>query len=614
MKRILVTVSVWFGLLNAASAAPDPVPPTNFAGSDTLRDVTLDVINSCQGGLGGVMNYLGGGSTAGANAMVAGDQQVAPMSRFLKAGAECGGLSNTGQGCRVGLDGIGIYADDEVLNHCDTIRYTDVMQVTERNGVAGIQCPSCDTNNVYTFQDWRDVLRVVYAGQTAHIDQPACSDADPPRSALATRDCNSDVRRELLSNWGNIFEGGCTDARCTQLRHAFRRDDLSGTTDTFLTLLALPAVTDGNGQPQRTFCNGLENEDLDPIRRACDTNEQVCANLPFANRAADPSGGNPPGHASDPGSSGIADLGVVLPISLPTDATKQYDNRFCTSVALGGTFKLAPMPAALSLEAQRCPDGNARSAGKCRWPVHFQDGKFNCIARTRNRPGGITFPNFDGRAYNLIPRDPLTGVILQNNLAGTRDPRWGGGGHYRLQQTLALTGGVGPCAQPSATDQIGCLVHASPCSVGFAGLQASQQLPAKALMLRTPLPIEEGGFESTPDFDSIRLLLEEPNAVCLAGQSAFDLRYPLARSLFLTAQKGFGTNFSNITNSVDSTDPSPDLDLLTREKDFAQCYCSRKVTDRFIDQNGFVTLTETVCATTSSDPDCGALPIKACGQ
>ena len=54
--------------------------------------------------------------------------------------------------------------------------------------------------------------------------------------AGSTKFCNSDVRYALVNNWNNLFQegAGCNGAdpdACTQLKHAFRRDDVSGTTD-----------------------------------------------------------------------------------------------------------------------------------------------------------------------------------------------------------------------------------------------------------------------------------------------------------------------------------------------------------------------------------------------
>ena len=68
-----------------------------------------------------------------------------------------------------------------------------------------------------------------------------------PARATSTvpRDCARPERVALVDNWGSLFNAPCVGtANCTQLRHAFRRADLSGTTDTFLSLLGLPTVVE----------------------------------------------------------------------------------------------------------------------------------------------------------------------------------------------------------------------------------------------------------------------------------------------------------------------------------------------------------------------------------
>ena len=60
-----------------------------------------------------------------------------------------------------------------------------------------------------------------------------------------------------------MFKDGCATGACSGgLRHAYRRDDLSGTTDSFLDLLQLQTISN------TPFCNGTERQDSDPIRRA----------------------------------------------------------------------------------------------------------------------------------------------------------------------------------------------------------------------------------------------------------------------------------------------------------------------------------------------------------
>src|SRR5262249_52351475 len=120
--------------------------------------------------------------------------------------------------------------------------------VTDSTGAAVMNCSGCDAGtNTYHLQNWKDVLALVYAGKT-HV------------MTGNTRDCANDVRRSLVDNWGNLFEGACSGSTCTQLRRAFRRADLSGTTDTFLGLVGLNSMplaqnVAGATAKQIDFCN-----------------------------------------------------------------------------------------------------------------------------------------------------------------------------------------------------------------------------------------------------------------------------------------------------------------------------------------------------------------------
>src|SRR5690349_2924331 len=213
------------------------------------------------------------------------------------------------------------------------------------------------SGGTYTFENWRTVLRIIYGGQS---DQPAalvnwdpCTSLHPARAAIGTKACNSEVRTTLINSWGNMFAKAdgttCTNGSCTALKHAFRRDDVSGTTDTFLELLALPAIS------TTPFCNGNETQDNDPVRRQCTGNgfangEQVCK------------GDNPAAPTTT--SQG---LGVVLPIIVPqANAFPANPNVTCAPAAFGGSSfgdVTMPFPPPAS-----CPNGAALKGGTCKWP------------------------------------------------------------------------------------------------------------------------------------------------------------------------------------------------------------------------------------------------------
>lgn len=558
-KALLVLAALGIGA-EASSASAQ-----SMYGSDTLYEVTREALVAA-GIPTTAIDYKGTGSSVGGRAMNAGDaaavppipaqnQQIAPQSRFL-TGAECGGAigAGPGTGLMVGLDAIGIYssAAGGPAAGCQTLRYS---------GSVGS----------YAITDWRDTLRLLYAGQSSHATAPACQEDPPARTPSAAGDlvarCGSAERRALISNWSNLFQdAGCSSGSCTGgLRHAFRRDDLSGTTDVFLTLLALPGIP-SNGvysATNRTFCNGNEFEDLDPVRTPCDAREEVCQTIPYSNRTAP---------ASNPAVAG-GDLGVVLPITMPTDTTKQFG-----AACAFGKFAYAPMPFSAALENQRCPDGNGRQGGKCRWPLDASN-RFNCRAIASTRPSIRVFTNMDGRSYNLLPRDPATGNLLINPPSGTGDPRWMAAGAYRKHQTTAMTNapaGTQLCTKADATLQIGCLVQADPCSIGYAGRQALQgNTQVAAIQMRTP---DNTASVSAEDVANIQAVADPGNC------AAFGARYPLARSLWMNASKGFGsfTTFTNITNG-------PTAGNVTREKDFMTWIVGNKGPwDTILDANDFI--------------------------
>lgn len=752
-KIALVTVATW-GLAASAHANPGPTLPMPLASSDTLRAVTLDAIAACAVNRDGAATPLGahlrgtggGSSLAGTRMNPAGvfgpngQQQVAPQSRFLSA-AECSQVApNAGQGVQLGLDGVALFHDDTERSPCRTLRYAGRMPIRDLNrandardlngdgdttdplesklgyglGLLGLDdgvallsdnpaTTNCNEAVEYCFTDWRDVLRIVYVGLTSHVDDSgpvaSCRSTAPATSPTSARRCNSDVRHTLVSQWSNMFDtfrddgaGGCSDDNCTEgLTHAWRRDDLSGTTDVFLSLIGAPSVG-AAGAPVKTFCNGIENEDLDPIRRDCTTNSNasldpasVCSavamryrNLPF-----DSSTGSPTGAAiaaagpqvTPPPAPGVSDLGLVLTISLPDTAVNefvqsppnsgnwvdtghvlldpstgqpynaQYDETFCSAAAIGsGRMALAEMPFSALPTTQRCPSGSLRSANKCPWPTQpgtLTNGKagwFNCKTRRTNRLTGAAAPwtNYDARAYNRVPRHPQTGAMLLPDMtsgtSGIKDPRFTGGGDARIHMSFpktALLDGSGnlahpACRQPDATTQIGCLVQADICSVGFAGLEAEDgdvdaaELAIRGVNLpfnlRVPLDLNTDEVMSGDDAEldprvtTIQRLTQPSDDACALGVSDFDVRYPLARLLWLNSSKGFGTAFpgalSRITNLVDSdpdfTQTEPPIngsavpdgvpDLATRENDLVQCMTNRTFLDPILESHGFIPL------------------------
>jgi hypothetical protein len=77
------------------------------------------------------------------------------------------------------------------------------------------------------------------------------------------------------------------------------------------------------------------------------------------------------------------------------------------------------------------------------------------------------------------------------------------------------------CQQKDMTDQIGCLVEASPCSLGYAGRSATDTNPAT---------------------DAVKINGQNPLDTCIQGSTALNVpgfKYPLARKLYLNTLVGF---------------------------------------------------------------------------
>lgn len=219
---------------SAGAGALDSVPA--MVGSDTLKNLTVQVIDACtdlksyptdndpvKAGAQPIV-YNGTGSGNGENAMKPSPsaQWVAPMSRPLGTGI-CNSASP-----RAGAEGI-VMALDAV----------SIVFAGSVIGAEGIDYPGTAGN---TANAWRTVLREVYTGMGAS------------GTNLFARDCNSASRHAIVDNWDNLFHGStgstCADSNPDSgassvepgLRHAFRRDEESGTTDVFLGQLSLPTV------------------------------------------------------------------------------------------------------------------------------------------------------------------------------------------------------------------------------------------------------------------------------------------------------------------------------------------------------------------------------------
>lgn len=599
-------------------------------GSDTLEDIAKDAVAAA--GLSSVITYVGGGSTGGQGAMSATPptQQIAPMSRQLN-GTACTTLGATIGQELIGLDGLAVVGANQVGGDSDdqSASATDNCSDNITGGLV-LNVPGCtatdgcDASSNYTFADWKDVLAMVYGGQNHKTDAVA------PKLIAGARNperinCNSPVRRALVDNWGNLFSTGtgnqsCRTGGCTKLRHAFRRDDISGTTDTFVTLVGMTGIPNFTTafDPSPTFlpkpdaaaaanpfCNAGSEKmnkgdsdylDLDPIRRAVDhlttgrvPLEQVgSATLPaFGGNNNDANCTTPapsiPTNSSSSSSQGLIPsqvvagsaallqdelgfpaggsaalrasthvcLGLVLPVAMPGNYTTQ-DAYFgasddgstppvpCSMNPSTGTPVMADKILDTLYSGSLCPDGKTQP---CTVPVNNSTGtnNFNCYLDTLNP---AILPLRDNRGFHL---HPLTnaGVFKRDNYVNPNIPVSGSGtsipaarqnrtvtSFFRLHfsHTTNLNGSVPTlpagqfCRKLSATNQIGCLVKANACSIGFAGREAVDAFSAgpKNMAFRVA--------DKSPSVANVEALFTTPS-------TADD--YPISRGLYVNSIKGF---------------------------------------------------------------------------
>lgn len=636
----------------------------------------------------------------------------------------------------IGLDGIAVVAANRVAG--DSLEKTASGADDCGDGIVGGQFVLCSlgvdvacsvacvvgtdagctgaapANGKYVFSDWRDVLAVVYAGQyhnTADAQTVVectgtayCGTGDPrynPTAAThkvrnpARIDCNGTVRKTLLnSEWNNLFADGagtpaaplkCRNGSCPRgLKHAFRRGDLSGTTDTFVGLVGLIGIPNftkvsatnfpyiDSAATANPFCNAGEAPmnkgdsdylDLDPVRRISDSQgatppagflareglEQVAQGFgnpsnptgtrtdPVAGVLTDSAFSNFQNVGVDPAVSGGATtwwtnrqkislggdgaakqprrgLGVVLPIEIPTNFSDDQIAFWSPSPAPGqapvkcrdNTFANRYAPKLMGANVV-CPDNTALNL--CTLPVDAAGTNFNCM--TEQAVPAATGLR-DNRIFNLQVVNAAGNFVKDNylnpnlTLSAVRQNRVVTA-FYRLHTTRVTTldnsaptkadSATGVCKRFDSTSQIGCLVDASACSIGFAGREA-----VDAANLTMAFQIGANGSSAlSAALPSSQSKIE--NLVTLAGGA-----YPIARTLWVNAYAGLA-NVSNIgicslnvdagcvTACVAGTDPgctgaAPRNGKYTSaEKDILDCFgASGSVTtvDNAIDAHGFI--------------------------
>jgi len=401
MKKTMLVAT--FLAVGAGSAGVSALDGIKMQGSDTLKDFTLSVITAaaCNGSVG--ITYLGGGSGAGENNLIASangtataPQTTAPMSRFI-AGTAAGGVcqANTSK-----AEGIAFAADGLAISLSRTHLSCDPNAASAVTGNTAADCaakPPTGLRNSgtlatgYVLGDgtsvipgWRDVLRQVYLG----LPKSAGKDPAAPTTAAGNqRNCASAERLELVNNWGKLFETTCTTGNCTQLNHAWRRDLLSGTTDVFRELINAKLYPFCNSRfafdPQPTLpttpatklalypnpgvkSNGAPifedvYQDFDPIRRVC-----VGGALNQGGSTPDADfGTTPPTQPDFPVAvaeqvcSAQGSLGVVLPIRPPVFAGQTVDQLYPNKPCLAGNLILGSAPKLPGTsDSTLCPNGD----------------------------------------------------------------------------------------------------------------------------------------------------------------------------------------------------------------------------------------------------------------
>ena len=546
-----------------------------------------------------------------------GCQEIAPMSRPLQS-AICDDEEATGK-----AEGLAICADGLVI----TTSNAGAQQVTEGTCAAVTTTPNNDTDadgfpefpdraygklrytgtikddsnaDIYTINNWKDVLRIVYTGCKGTDD---CT-TQPARVAR----CSDPVRVQLVNHWTNLFQGtDCGTGACTQLRQAYRRDDSSGTTAVFLEVLGIKlpinnqrtSIIRGPGgatlvaiPDNFAFCDGGQLEAFhpapsdpiagvtsDPIHRPCVT----------ASGTTDVAGGDDLCNAD-------GTLPLVRPVRTPPPS-----GGFPTVQCTKGNFAKVCSPAWNSSKPI-CPDGTAPSAGCCRLPffavdrngdgdkTDVGDRNFDCMNSSTSRDP--KHASVDGRVYNYVKRD-IDGNVSTLALDATLPPivdvaQWR---QNMMTFNLALAGASGGnipaasqlCQQVDSTQLQGCLVAKGSCSFGFGGR-------------------EQG---STDPFD------DDQEPVALSGFSPSNAHinaaeYPFARNLFVNAIGGF----ENIS-----------LDCVDRGGSANWCNDQYKLSLEFYNMTprvanscklaGFIPLAESVCQ--GANYLDGAIPGAGCG-
>jgi hypothetical protein len=587
-------------------------------GSDTLYEVTKLVISSCEGvypnpngfATKGI-TYVGGGSGVGAGQMaLQNKQEIAPMSRALQSGEFCTLNPDMAASMMIGLDGVAIVAATTSTCSASTASLNGVgkssIDIYPGGVVAGAPSGSYVLDGGATSVGGAsiDALRVLFMG----IDNTGVTSG-------TNFGCGTDLRKSLIKSWNNLFNTACAAGagHCPNgLTHAWRRPDVSGTTDAFVGILtAVNGASRGLGtmnnvptkksQKINPFCNTFDavdpqhpisylnqtatladeitttalsngrvndQNDLDPVRTACG----ACTDA---------------AHCADMVCGKDGTLGVVLPIFLPDAAPNYPVSEIYPTTDCSGSCVLTPVITGSALPPGfKCPNNTNPIAGRCFLPYIESVAKDpRCrVTDPTIRCFGTTGSN-DGRVWN----QPL--VVLSSEVpaalrfAGAtyqygvdRNNRLMAGSFYRMHQlgpsaynARPVAGSYsGTCQQTDDTGQIGCLADADDCSMGYAAREAARTFPGntadelKALKVNTIAPF--------PDSNVTNLLV---------GSGSI---YPLSRRLYVAAGPG-GATFNTLPGQANPP--------TSGEAMLAKCFSQDSLVGAALTANGFIPIPAT---------------------
>lgn len=461
------------------------------------------------------------------------------------------------------------------------------------HGVGTLRKSGTLPNTGYVISDWKDVLRLLYTG---------CKNTDGSCANTVDRiaRCSSPERQELIANWANLFEGvACPQAAgCPAgLRHAYRRDDYSGTTGNFLSFIgvaqvysyyqeARTSVVGGvplkiQEPPQNhSFCDGGHAEGLLPTHLGPATAQFPDGEPLYTN--ADPI--RTPCAPEDDLCGPDGKLAVVRAVRTePYVPGNAYATHQCKRSFEYKQYINTALPV--------CPDRTKPSAGRCRFPF-FEDGSFktfNCLTSARQAsPAAVA--GTDGRVYNFVIHENDGTVIFEDG----RTRRMPYVAQWRQNQARldnsplangkAFTPSQLVCIESDATRTIGCLTANSRCTLGFAGREAAFNDTQPTVHLANE-PVKLNGLTSS-------------NANIAAEA------YPLSRLLWLNASRGFENIMIDCKNRGGSKAYCEDQRRIAQEF-FNVGQAGNLLTNICLD-SGYIPLETAVCKGAQSRATCGA--------